>query len=1078
MKKLYPLMLCLLCGIGTVAQTYNTPANKLYWKNRKPYDGYWQQDVAYTINARIDETSHQVAGSEQLVYRNNSPDTLYYVFFHLFQNAFVKDAYTHRLEEANGIRPRLGRYEAQGLGITVTELKADGKDLRTEPDNTILKVYLAEPLLPGKEVTFTMRFTAYFDQGGTRRRMQMYNAWGFMHYNGCQWFPKICVYDAKFGWDTHQHLGKEFYGDFGSYDVKLDFPSNYIVEATGALQNREEVLPAGLRARLDLKNFAAKPWNEKPSEIIPYKKGERKQWHFYGEHIHDFAFTADPSYRLGTTWWNGIECVAIAQEPHASGWQNAAELVARTIQTFSENYGMYHYPKMVAADANDGMEYPMITMDGGRDPGYRGLLVHEIGHNWFYGMVGSNETYRAALDEGFTQFLTADGLERIDGRVFVEEEPKSRWHRRFGEPRLARDVRVFNAYITDAATGADHQLNTHSDDFNSALGHGGGYRLVYYKTATMLYNLQYVLGDSLFRQAMKHYVDQWKFAHPYFEDFRNSIIRYTKVDLNWFFDQWLETTKTIDYGITGFHKIRGTDSFAVTFRRKGEMQMPLDFTVTTRAGGKLHYHIPNTWFEKKTDAQVLPRWIGWGKLNERYTARIRVPEGIQRVETDTTYRLADKMMLDNYRGRNPLLCKGQIIVRPDAGLRPVTDWKHYRMYVRPDLWYNAVDGIKAGVHVEGAYLGSFMKLDGSAWVNTQLGQWDRFRRRSREYGGQKWLNYTLSLQTPVSRKLPQVQVYGSSRFLDGLWWHQAGLGWQVDGRNSLQLWGQSFFRNRGYTDYLLYPQEWSSDQLRKNTSLNISYTHTYSRAGGAGWFRLSARTPVLSNSFDYNYAELESVHARVWHRLIVRTRFFARYGLGRNIPRESALFLAGAGPEEMMDDKYVRSMAFVPAGWTGYSPYETAHFHYGGGLNMRGYAGYYAFDRRNGVEYVGYKGRSGAAINAEVDFSNYFRWQPALTRNWLNVSLYAFADAGVMELGSYDVAAGQPAYEAAPADRLSDLRVDAGLGAALTIKKWGPFEKARPLTLRFDMPVFLNRPPYGEPQYLGARWLIGVSRAF
>src|SRR5690606_5625241 len=212
-------------------------------------------------------------------------------------------------------------------------------------DNSLLKVILPRPLLPGATITFTMDFETYYDKGSIRRRMQMYDAWGFTHYNGCQWYPKISVYDAHFGWDTQQHLGKEFYGDFGSFDVQLEFAANYIVEATGVLQNRSEVLPDELRQRLDIKNFAEKPWGEKPSEIIPYNKEERKKWHFKAENVHDFAFTADPSYRIGTEYVNGIECVALVQEPHASGWQNAAKFVAQTITALSNQFGTYHYPK-------------------------------------------------------------------------------------------------------------------------------------------------------------------------------------------------------------------------------------------------------------------------------------------------------------------------------------------------------------------------------------------------------------------------------------------------------------------------------------------------------------------------------------------------------------------------------------------------------------------------------------------------------------------------------------------------------------------------------------------------------------
>jgi len=1061
---------------GTYAQT-----NKLYWKNRKPYEGYWQQDVAYTIDAAIDENMNQLKAAELLVYTNNSPDTLQFVYFHLFQNAFVKGSYTHQLERANNTISRLGRYEAAGLGTVIEGLKVNGTEAETELDNTILKVLLPEPLLPGGSVTFSMDFTTYFDRGGTRRRMQMYDAWGFMHYNGCQWFPKICVYDAKFGWDTHQHLGKEFYGDFGSYDVTLEFAANYIVEATGALQNREEVLPDELRRKLDIKNFADKPWNEKPSVIIPYNKDERKKWHFKAENVHDFAFTADPSYRIATIYQDGVECVAIVQEPHASGWQDGAQLVAKTIKTFSEQFGRYHYPKMVAADANDGMEYPMITMDGGRSPGYTGLLVHEIGHNWYYGMVGNNETYRASLDEGFTQFLTAEGMIGIDGDTLVEAPAANKYARIFAERKLTKDARVYNGYIMDAATGKDHQLNTHSDDFNGALGHDGGYRLVYYKTATMLYNLQYVLGDSLFSAAMLHYFNQWKFAHPYFEDFRNSVIQFTHVDLNWFFDQWLETTKDLDYAVGCIKKVRNSDSADITFIRKGEMQMPLDFTVTMKDGTRQDFYIPNTWFEKNTGAVVLPRWIGWGKLNRTYKARIAAPSGIQKVTIDTTQRLADRMMLDNTRRRGLWPFRGNIVIRPDAGLNTPFDWKHYRFSLRPDIWYNAVDGIKAGLHFDGGFMNTFFRIEGTVWGNTHLGQWKRYKEAGGAYSDYSPVNFTLLLESPLSRRLPQLKGSFRARLLDGLRYHSAGISWQIDNSDGLSVQVQDMRRKGINTDYLLYPEEWSSNVQGTNTSLNIGYNHSYAYPGGAGYFTLSARAPLLTNTFNYSYVQMESINNRWIGRLLLRSRVFARYGTGNNIPYESALFLAGASPEEMMEDKYVRSMAFIPDSWvSSYSPYETGHFHYGGGLNLRGYAGYYAFDGRAGAELVAYKGRSGAAANIEADITNYIRWQPAITKNWLRLNLYAFADAGIMELNYFKTdASGNKVYTAiTPAEKIADLRIDAGIGAAATIKKWGPLEKAKPLTLRFDMPLFLNRPPYGGPQYFGARWVLGVSRAF
>ncbi|RYD57431.1 MAG: M1 family peptidase [Sphingobacteriales bacterium] len=1068
-------------AMGQMDANYAGKQNLLYWKNRTPDGAYWQQDVYYKIDARIHEQKHTIDASETLEYVNNSPDTLYYVYFHLFQNAFVKGSHLHALEKEKGLKPKLGRYESEGLGTTVSKLKVDGADAKIELDNTIMKVYLPRPLLPGRKTTFTMDFKTYWDNGSTRRRMKMYDAWGFKHYNGVQWFPKICVYDRKFGWDTYQHLNKEFYGDFGYYDVSLNFPSNYIVEATGQLVNRKEVLPDTLRAKLDLKNFAKKPWNERPSEIIPYVADERKTWRFVASNVHDFAFTADPSYRLSTTYWNGIECVGIAQEPHASGWQNSAEYVSKIIKTFSEDIGMYQYPKMVAADAADGMEYPMITLDGGSDPGYRGLFVHEIAHNWFYGMVGSNETYRAAMDEGFTQFLTAWGLRKLEGDTVNATKPKGWLKRLYHEPTYILDRTVLNRYTADAMNKEELPLNTHSNDFHDALHHEGGYGMVYYKTASMLYNLQYTLGDSLFLAAMQHYFDQWRFAHPYFEDFRNSIIQYTKVDLNWFFDEWLETTKTADYRIGRIRKISGQDSFAINLHRKGQMQMPIDLTVTAKDGRQYSYHIPNTWFNKNTEAATLPKWYGWGKLHPSYSANVQVPSGIRHVQIDTSYRLADVNYTDNYRSRGLLRRAEAIKLRADGASFP-TDRRSYRMYIRPDLWWNKVDGIKAGVHLNGNYLNKLHRFDATVWLNTHLLQGYDYTSFESEgwYDRYMPLNYTFNYYSPISRQLPKLEVQLNSRMLDGLWYHRGGLNWLATAQSSLSLYAQSMWRPVAYDlDYLLYRNEWSSVRGRPNNSVNAVFTHGYSYRRGAGMYTIGARAPFMTGnsaaSFNYGYAEAEAINYSYLGKLEIRTRAYGRYGMGDQIPYESALYLAGANPEELMENKYTRSIGFIPDEWTTYGIDEVNHFQQGGGLNMRGYAGYLTADTRNGQVLSGYKARSGVAANVEVDIDNYISLRPKFTRNWLHFDIYAFADAGMIELSSLNPAS--PA-NILPTTNWSDIRFDAGLGTAMTIKKWWIFDKARPLTVRFDMPVFINRPPALDPDYLKFRWVLGVNRTF
>ena len=277
-------------------------------------------------------------------------------------------------------------------------------------------------------------------------------------------------------------------------------------------------------------------------------------------------------------------------------------------------------------------------------------------------------------------------------------------------------------------------------------------------------------------------------------------------------------------------------------------------------------------------------------------------------------------------------------------------------------------------------------------------------------------------------------------------------------------------------DYLTDHYEWSSYQPNQNSSLNLLWQHRYNYFSGAGRINLSLRAPFLTDNFDYSYLQLEVNNIKMIDKLELRTRVFGRYGMGSSIPAESALYMAGGSPEDAMDNKYTRSVGFVPNDWGGMSQYDVNHYQVGGGLNLRGYAGYYAPDQVGNTVMEGYKGRSGASVNAEIGFENYIRWAPRFTRNWLHVALYGFGDAGLMELSTFPSGA---FYNGTPAPGYwSTLHADAGLGMAFTIKKWGFFDKAKPLTLRFDMPLFLNRPPYSNTDYATLRYVVGINRAF
>ncbi|GIV27068.1 MAG: hypothetical protein KatS3mg027_0882 [Bacteroidia bacterium] len=975
---------------------YRSQENPLYWKNRKPHAAYWQQDVHYNIYAKLNDTTNIIDGYEEIIYWNNSPDKLNELFFHLYNNAQCKNSYLSDLYKNNRIPLKYGKYRENNLGTEVVEILIERKILNQcdsimniqavdantikesysvvcdtikvnqriknyEIDNTVMRVPLEFPLLPNDSIVIKIKFRTYFDKEAIRNRMKMFESFGYKHYDIVHWYPRISVYDHKMKWDTHQHMDHEFYGDFGSYYVELSLPEQYVLDGTGILLNEKEALPEELRKKLDLSNFKNKPFNSPPSEIIK-PTGKYKTWKFSAINVHDVAYTADPTYRIDEKIYNGIRCIALVQEPHAIGWLNATDYMTKIIAVNSKNIGPYYYPKMICADAQDGMEYPMLTLDGGFDPFYRTLLVHEMTHNWFYGMVGSNETYRAFLDEGFTQFYTADTYQQIDGPFSYNHLPQNKYEKLSFDPIREMDASVYNPYYNYVVMQQfDMPLNTHSDDFNGGIRHGGGYSLVYFKTATMLKNLEYILGRKLFDEAMQYYFHKWKFAHPYPEDFRETIIEYTKTDLNWFFDQWLETTKTIDYKVSRVKRI-GNGQYKVTFKRKGEMQMPIDFTVIDKNDSAIHYHIPNNWFVKPTNANVLPRWIGWGhKLKTTYTTTLNLGKdnGIKQLIIDPSYRLADVDWTNNYYPNSK-----KYEVNFDWKVYKPVNWKIYEMKLFPVLWYNGFDGIKVGANLTGDYLKFKNVFDATLYFNTGFVQnyLDDAVPRNRFYPFSFLFNY----KTRLNFLGKQTYLFADGRFIDGLKLASLGLEKFYNNQQTrLYIYYKAIWRDQWRDSvYLFNSYLWSRNVL--NGSFHFGVEQNYGHNNVKGQFSIDLRASAFSSWVDYSYVRIQNIlRFKLW-KFDLHTRAFAQHGMGSFIPGESALYVAGASPEEMMDNKFTRSMGIIPPDWIKYGA-VTNHFALGGGLNLRGYNGYVLpVQDRDGTLVYNFLGLSGGFIKCRV----------------------------------------------------------------------------------------------------------------
>lgn len=1024
--------------------TYRTASNPLYWKNKKPYEGYWQQDVYYQISAKLLDSEEVVTGSEKLVYFNNSPNVLYEAFFHLYQNAVQPGSLVDNLYHANKVEHRFGKYESRGLGTEILSCSVNGITVKPEINYTVMRIPLHTPLNPGDSVEFGFEFKTYFDRGSIRRRMKVYDHHGFKHFNGVHWYPRICVYDQKFSWETSQHMEHEFYGDFGSYDVELMLPEEYVNEATGVLLNEDEVYPGDLRKRLDISNFKEKLPNNQPGIITP-KTGKYKRWRYHANNVHDFAWTADPTYRIGEVKWEGISCIALAQEQNAWGWQPTANLVARIISIYSNDFGMYEYPKMVAADAADGMEYPMLTLDGGMYPSHMGLIAHEVGHNWFFGMLGSNETYRAALDEGFTQFLTAWCMKKLTNR---NQRPSS----------IEYATNYFG-YLRDAIDGNDPSLNTHSDDFHNAIGHGGGYGHVYYKTATMLYNLEYVLGDSVFKQAMKNYVKQWKMCHPYIEDFRNSITMSVGTDLNWFFDQWFETTKYIEYSISKVKKT-GTDKYEITLKRKGDMIMPLDLRLQLKNGNNLDVTIPVSYYNKPGVLHPAEPWIGWGKLRKTYVLPVSTNTRIQSVQIDPSGRLADIDLRNNQ-------WKRKYSLGLDREVELSTYHRTgYQFFARPDFWYSYIDGVRAGLKFSGNYANRKHIFNFYLWGQNGDGRLVANNSRNIAY----WFDYRHHI-----RKMGELVM--GSRYIANVWIHS--LGWEKNlGTGRIKTGIKYMERLNSPESYLPVPAQlnlingylpnqnvWSDG---RNISANIAYTRNYTEMRNSGSWEIALRTAVPWSEAEYAFMRFQWLNNQKWGKTVLKTRLFAQTGTGERSAVESMINASGANGEELQDNKIARD-------WATYSLTTNAlnrQLHLGGGLNLRGFAGYGMPHAAGDTIRTFYRGNNGAAVNAEFDFSGLF--ENLFKIRMISMDIYLFGDAGIM------------AYPVNGAMVNSGLVADAGLGTTISIKNWNllvpkkgrpAFTGSKPLNIRFDMPIFLSAVPAGS-EHIAFRWILGVNRAF
>ncbi|HEY3874479.1 MAG TPA: M1 family metallopeptidase, partial [Candidatus Kapabacteria bacterium] len=594
---------------------------------------YFQQHVHYTLAATFhdDYSTPSIDGDGTLEYTNNSPDTLTELYFHLYWNLFTSGSYGERAPERNqdpGDKYGHGGIEIKSLSLQylgpkdnpypVNNPRATNSDPNPsiEVDNTILLVRLRVPLPPGEMIG------VHFDWHGILPNYGIRSTWGWhdgtaRDFSTAQWYPQICVYDNH-GWHPDQYIGMgEFYTDYGSFDVSLTVPERFsTLVSTGWQINPQETLSIDALNQLQ---FA----KAHPDSIVriadhsnfPYTRitdnEATRTWKFHADSVRDFAWCADEAAIWDAVYDGGVMHHALYWKNSREFWSaEAAKIVLLTEQTNSAFAGKYMYPNMYMCETYEGgMEYPGIVFVGPYQNGTtyhypQNTMMHELGHEWYPMMMGSNETDYGYMDEGFNTFIT----------TFVQEKYFGRWNNSYG-PGLGfnDDERTANyrSSILQQLSGNAEPSKQKADMFLSYHDYA---EATYPHTSSVFFMLRYTMGDTAFADFMKLYYSRWRFKHPYPDDLENAAedierregdtnrVR-ARGDLRWFFNEWFEQTWKLDYAIGKFSVLDNTAS--VTIDRKERAVMPLDLVFYFKDGTSEQKWIPvDDWLRTVADERT------------------------------------------------------------------------------------------------------------------------------------------------------------------------------------------------------------------------------------------------------------------------------------------------------------------------------------------------------------------------------------------------------------------------------------------------------------------------------------------
>ena len=573
---------------------------------------YWQQRVDYRMEINMDVKNHTFNGQQVLNYTNNSPDTLVKVFYHLYFNAFqpnsLMDVRSRWIEDPDGrVRDRIFYLKEDEIGYhQIKSLTQNDTPLTFEVQGTVLEVNLESPILPGQTTTFSMDFESQVPV--QIRRSGRDNREG-ISYSMAQWFPKIAEYDRK-GWHAHPYVAREFYSPWGDYEVTITIDQDFMIAATGILQNPEEI------------GYGYGDEGKKGKK----SKDKKLRWKFRAENVHDFVWTADPDYvHAKIQVPDGPELHFFYQDDTLSEvWEQLPEFTVKAFQYIQENFGEYPYSKYSVIQGGDGgMEYPMATLiTGHRSLGSLvGVTVHEVLHTWYQMLLATNESYYAWMDEGFTSYASQLTMAHLFGRDPKRELQSS-----------------YAGYYQLARSGKEEPLSTHSDHYQTNFAYGRG---AYSKGAVSLGLLGYIIGEENLKRGLLRYFNEWKFKHPDLNDFIRVMEKTAGLELDWYYEYWVNSTHAIDYAVG--RVIKTDASTTISLQKIGAIPMPIDLEVTLKSGEKKRYYIP---LDLMRGEKPLPPDFAvaadWPWAFPSYNLLIDVPlEDIASIQIDPSLTMAD-----------------------------------------------------------------------------------------------------------------------------------------------------------------------------------------------------------------------------------------------------------------------------------------------------------------------------------------------------------------------------------------------------------------------------------------------------